>query len=198
MNKDEQRGMEQLRQGSSYELMYRIVHRSGKMCWVIDKGISSTLPDGRLQNKSVITEVTEIKEREERMASLAQTDQLTGLNNKATFTLLAQSALNLRSANLCALLMIDIDSFKSINDNSGHAFGDRVLEAVEKKARALCAAISSIKIPKHKHKPITISVGISFFWDSKPFETIFAEADTSLYRAKGQGKNQCCIWHEQE
>lgn len=225
--------MDQLRHGSAYELMYRIVHRNGKVCWVIDKGVTTTLPDGRLQNKSIVTDVTEIKEREQHMALLAQTDQLTGLNNKATFTLLAQNALNRRGENRCALLMLDIDSFKSVNDNRGHAFGDRVLEAVaeqmkaffrsgdvlgrvggdefmvlmtdvageeavEKKARALCAAIRSIKIPQVRHKPITVSVGVTLFMGGKPFETMFTEADTALYSAKSHGKNQYCIWQEFE
>lgn len=223
--------MAQLRQGNSYELLYRIVHRNGKLCWVIDKGVSILLSDGKLQNKSIITDVTEIKEREENMALLAQTDQLTGLNNKSTFTLLAQNALNRRKENHCALFMLDIDNFKSINDNSGHAYGDIVLEAVaeqmkkifrsgdllgrvggdefmalmidisdaeaaEKKAKALCAAIRNIKISQVQHNTITVSVGVTFFTVGKPFETIFAEADTALYHAKNQGKNQYSIWRE--
>lgn len=222
--------MNQLRQGSAYELLYRIVHRSGKVRWVIDKGVTTILSNGKLENKSIVTDVTEIKKREERMALLAQTDQLTGLNNKATFTLLVQKALDRRKKNCCALLMLDIDSFKSINDNSGHAFGDRVLEAVaeqmkaffrsgdvlgrvggdefmvlmtdvadeeavEKKAKALCAAIHNIKIPQVPHKPITVSVGVTIFLGDKTFETIFAQADTALYKAKGQGKNQYSVWH---
>lgn len=224
---------QQLRQGGTYELLYRIVHRSGKLCWVVDKGVSTTLPDGRLQNKSVITEVTEIKEREEHMALLAQTDQLTGLNNKATFTRMAQAGLDWQEKCQCALLILDIDSFKHINDTYGHDFGDKVLtavaeqmksffrggdilgrvggdefmvlmtavsneEAVMKKTRELCAAVSRIKIPEHAHTPITVSVGVSLFMQSKHYEAMFSEADTALYSAKSQGKNQCCIWRRQE
>lgn len=121
---------QQLQLGSTYELMYRITHRNGALRWVIDKGVTSILPDGRVQNKSIITEVTAIKEREERMALLAQTDQLTGLNNKATFTLLAQTTLKRRGDCRHAMLMLDIDGFKKVNDSCGHDFGDKVLAAV--------------------------------------------------------------------
>lgn len=119
-----------------YELLYRITHRDGGVRWVIDKGITNTLPDGRIQNKSIVTEVTKIKEREEQMTMLAQTDQLTGLNNKATFRMLAQTNLNRRIECRHALLMIDVDGFKNINDTYGHDFGDKVLVAVATQLKA--------------------------------------------------------------
>lgn len=119
--------VQQLNFGDTYELMYRITHRNGEIRWVIDKGVTSMLADGCIQNKSIITEVTQIKEREEYMALLAQTDQLTGLNNKVTFTRLAQSAIKRRSERRCALFIMDIDCFKQINDRYGHDFGDKVL-----------------------------------------------------------------------
>lgn len=63
---------------------------------------------------------------------LARTDELTGLNNRRSFTELASRALEQakRYARPIALVMFDIDHFKHVNDTHGHAAGDRVLQAV--------------------------------------------------------------------
>lgn len=80
----------QLHQGDTHELLYRTL-RNGILWWGIDKGVTCTLSYGKMQNESIITEVTAIKERDGRMALLVKTDQLTRLSNKITFMLLAQT-----------------------------------------------------------------------------------------------------------
>lgn len=127
----------QMAEGNTYELMYRIIHRSGGIRWVIDKGIVKSLPNNIMQNLSVVTEITKIKEQEEAMKLLAQQDQLTEVNNKATFNTLSKNILEKQNNSLHALLMLDIDDFKDVNDCYGHAVGDRVLEevAIELKER---------------------------------------------------------------
>lgn len=128
---------EQMCGGSVYELMYRIFHKSGEVRWVIDKGMVIPLPDGKMENQSIITDVTAIKAQEERLRLLAQTDQLTDLNNKTTFALLAQNVLSRQREKQHALLLLDIDNFKGVNDSHGHAFGDRVLESVAARMKEL-------------------------------------------------------------
>lgn len=224
--------MRQMRRSGKYELLYRITHRNGEIRWVIDKGVSDTLPDGIIQNKSTITEVTALKEREERMTLLAQTDQLTELYNKATFALLVQAALKRRNKCQHALIMLDIDGFKLVNDNYGHAFGDKVLAAVAarlkntfrssdilgriggdefmvlmtdicgeqvalKKTRELCANIRGIKIPGSENICITVSIGIALFPGPKSYKEMFSHVDDALYRAKGNGKDQCVLANAQ-
>ncbi|GAC1458594.1 MAG: hypothetical protein NVSMB8_07380 [Candidatus Limnocylindrales bacterium] len=72
------------------------------------------------------------QEQGEAMARLAETDPLTWLFNRRHFDrrLEAESNRALRAEHLLALLMIDIDRFKSINDRFGHQTGDQVLRAV--------------------------------------------------------------------
>lgn len=121
---------EQVTHSPEYELLYRVMRKDGSTIWVIDRGVITVLPDGSIQNQSVLTEITEMKRSEERLKRLAQTDQLTDLNNKVTFTLLAQKILERQREKMHAIMLIDIDNFKGINDTMGHAFGDLILKAV--------------------------------------------------------------------
>jgi len=72
------------------------------------------------------------QEQGEAMARLVETDPLTWLFNRRHFDrrLEAESNRALRSEHLLALLMIDVDHFKSVNDRFGHQVGDQVLRAV--------------------------------------------------------------------
>jgi diguanylate cyclase (GGDEF)-like protein len=72
------------------------------------------------------------QEQGEAMARLAETDPLTWLFNRRHFDrrLEAESNRALRSEHLLALLVIDVDQFKSINDRFGHQIGDQILRAV--------------------------------------------------------------------
>lgn len=74
------------------------------------------------------------------LARLARTDALSGLSNRRAFTEFGELALAnaARSARPCAIVMIDIDHFKAVNDRHGHAAGDTVIRAL---GAALAGAI---------------------------------------------------------
>lgn len=76
---------------------------------------------------------------DEQMAQLATTDFLTGLVNRRAFFEQAETArmLSLRLHKPIALLMLDIDHFKQLNDRFGHAAGDEALVAFAATARAI-------------------------------------------------------------
>jgi diguanylate cyclase (GGDEF)-like protein/PAS domain S-box-containing protein len=78
---------------------------------------------------SVMSDVTEEVLAQQRLESLAQTDSLTGISNRRHFLSVASDELARarRHGQPLALLMIDLDHFKEINDRHGHAFGDEVL-----------------------------------------------------------------------
>ena len=81
-------------------------------------------------------DVTEQQKRQERMAHLAQHDVLTGLPNRAVFEEQLEAALRRPGAAArCAVLYLDLDRFKTINDTLGHATGDRLLQAVAGRLR---------------------------------------------------------------
>ncbi|GAA1041698.1 bifunctional diguanylate cyclase/phosphodiesterase [Virgisporangium ochraceum] len=72
--------------------------------------------------------VTAMRDQEEQLAREVTHDQLTGLVNRASFTRLLESAV--AAGRPIAVLLIDLDDFKLINDTHGHAVGDEVLVAV--------------------------------------------------------------------
>lgn len=76
------------------------------------------------------------------MARLAHTDTLTGLPNRLHFELALQSTLTQARelGETCAVVFIDIDRFKLVNDTLGHAIGDRLLAAVAQRLRGAVRA----------------------------------------------------------
>jgi diguanylate cyclase (GGDEF)-like protein/PAS domain S-box-containing protein len=86
---------------------------------------------------SVTTDITEHKLAEERMQSVAHHDSLTGLPNRLLFNdrLHQQISLAKRESRQFALLYLDLDRFKPVNDALGHAAGDELLQAVATRIR---------------------------------------------------------------
>jgi diguanylate cyclase (GGDEF)-like protein len=86
---------------------------------------------------------TDIRGREEQVHRMAFWDALTGLPNRAQFSDRLASRLA-RSDTPCAVLMLDLDRFKHVNDVLGHAFGDRLLRGVAARLQALQLAQTSL------------------------------------------------------
>lgn len=91
---------------------------------------------------AVLTDITARKVNEEKLAVQATHDHLTGLPNRFLFLDRVDSALRAahRYGVRCAVLYVDLDGFKPVNDSLGHAAGDRVLQGV---ARRLSDAVRS-------------------------------------------------------
>ncbi|MBC3467621.1 phosphodiesterase DibA [Pseudomonas sp. RW10S2] len=86
---------------------------------------------------AVFSDISAIKNSEEELAYLAHHDPLTGLPNRLLFNDRAEQALAAAQANKrgCALLLLDLDHFQSINDSLGHTIGDQLLKLVGERLR---------------------------------------------------------------
>jgi diguanylate cyclase (GGDEF)-like protein/PAS domain S-box-containing protein len=87
---------------------------------------------------AVTTDITEHKLTEERIRRMAHHDGLTGLPNRLLFNDRLDQAISLakREARRFALLYLDLDRFKAVNDTLGHAAGDALLQGVGARIRA--------------------------------------------------------------
>lgn len=95
-----------------------------------------------------LRDISERKWEQERLISLAETDSLTGLANRSAFRKRLHHAMEtsrrLRQQALLALLYLDIDYFKQINDSLGHAQGDRLLQAFATRLRGCVRSLDSV------------------------------------------------------
>ncbi|MCP1473808.1 diguanylate cyclase (GGDEF)-like protein/PAS domain S-box-containing protein [Pseudomonas sp. EB276 TE3739] len=95
---------------------------------------------GRLSHYvAVFSDISAIKDSESELKHLAHHDPLTDLPNRLLFSDRAEQALASAQTHKrgCALLMLDLDHFKMINDSLGHNVGDRLLKAVAKRLQEL-------------------------------------------------------------
>jgi diguanylate cyclase (GGDEF)-like protein/PAS domain S-box-containing protein len=134
-----------LRQGSiaSFKAEKRYVRRDGTAVWA---GLTVALKrdgDGRkLYDVSIVEDISARKEAEQCIHYLANHDALTGLPNRARFSYLLGLACEVarRERRKFAVLFIDLDRFKIINDTLGHEAGDSMLHAVAARLRGCVRA----------------------------------------------------------
>jgi len=88
---------------------------------------------------AVFSDISAIKHSEHELAHLAHHDPLTDLPNRLLFTDRAEQALASAQAHKrgCALLLLDLDHFKIINDSLGHNVGDQLLKTVGERLQSL-------------------------------------------------------------
>ena len=91
---------------------------------------------GRFEGfRGVGSDITEIRQTQERLTHLANVDVLSGLPNRGRVRqLLGEALRGATSGNVpCAIMFLDLDGFKPVNDTFGHPKGDAVLRAVAKR-----------------------------------------------------------------
>jgi diguanylate cyclase (GGDEF)-like protein/PAS domain S-box-containing protein len=118
---------------SDYEGELRFKHRDGSYRWIQARAQVVRDDQGHaLRMIGTHIDISEHKEREEQVRLFAQHDRLTRLPNRALTLESAERWLSAaqRTGNLLAVLYMDLDEFKPINDTYGHHIGDEVLKEV--------------------------------------------------------------------
>jgi diguanylate cyclase (GGDEF)-like protein/PAS domain S-box-containing protein len=121
--------------GGNLRVEYRMLHKDGSL------HVCESIFTNQLANKAVggvvvtTRDITERKQAEERLQHEALHDSLTGLPNRVLFMDRLQHCLDSRRQLVSAVLFIDLDHFKWVNDHLGHFAGDRFLVEVGRRLR---------------------------------------------------------------
>ena len=185
-----------------------------------------------LGRRGVVMDITARKQAEETIKHMAYHDSLTDLPNRALFedrldVTLAQAH---RKKQTGAVLFLDLDRFKVVNDTVGHAVGDQLLQSVAERLKGLVRegdtvarvggdeftlllteverteevvgvagrVLDALRQPwllnGHEFR-ITASIGIAMFPnDGEDADSLLRNADTAMYRAKDQGRDNYMLY----
>ena len=199
----------------------------------IELGIQSTVTPIHNQ-EGIVTgsvvafhDVSASRARSLEMSRLAQHDSLTGLPNRMLFNdrLTQAISLAMRQDKQLAVMFVDLDQFKKINDSLGHRVGDKLLQSVSERlvnsvrrtdtvsrqggdefvvllsqveheedaavsARKILRALAVPHTIDNKNLDISVSIGVSTYPSDGPdAESLLNKADTAMYEAKKQGRN---------
>ncbi|MBE0599214.1 MAG: diguanylate cyclase [Desulfuromonadales bacterium] len=173
-----------------------------------------------------------LKESNQRLTELSNTDPLTGLSNRRCLmeTLEREIQRSRRGGSTMSMIMADIDFFKKINDTYGHQVGDEVIKTVAdllrshlrsydlaarfggeefvlvlpgsslvqavQAAERIRTAASLLSFPPPAERlRLTISLGVATYPRGRieSVDDLVREADSALYKAKGEGRNRVAV-----
>jgi diguanylate cyclase (GGDEF)-like protein/PAS domain S-box-containing protein len=127
-----------------FESEHRMLHRDGGYRWMLSRGIVVRDKEGRASRMAGSqTDITDRKRAEERLIHDAFHDALTGLPNRALFMDRLGQAVERYRRNreqAFAVIFLDLDRFKIVNDSLGHTAGDRLLVEVGHRLAACARA----------------------------------------------------------
>lgn len=198
-----------------------------------------------LETLCLVRDITERKDSENKIFHLAYFDTLTGLPNRQSFMERLEGEIKRARHTNCklAVLFLDLDGFKSINDTMGHNTGDAILQSTANRLKSSTrpsdfvsrgiadhpeiklarlggdeftvvipnlphaedALILAHRIRETMRRPfhlesrdvvLTASIGIALYPnDGEDAETLLKHADTAMYHAKNEGRDNCQFYN---
>jgi len=125
---------------------YRVCHDDGSIHWLFGNAVAERESDGATLWHGFITDITQQKRMEETVRQLAFEDVLTHLpNRRLLLDRLAQAmSASKRSKRYLALMFLDLDNFKLLNDTQGHKVGDLLLMEVAARLTACVREMDTV------------------------------------------------------
>ncbi len=135
-----------MHRGESFDVELRLECTDSRELWLHIRGEMILLTDGHRELVGAIQDITKAKAADKLIEYQANFDSLTGLANRSLFRDRLDSALAMskRSSTKLAVLFIDLDNFKSVNDNLGHDVGDEVLIEAAKRIRQCVREVDTV------------------------------------------------------
>lgn len=130
-----------LANGTPYTINVRYRHKDGSIRWVICRGQAVRDEQGQFcRMVGIHTDITALKQAENKLNKLAHLDPLTNLPNRTSFLMILNRSVAQATRSHCrfAVLYLDLNDFKLVNDAYGHKTGDKLLVTVGKKLRDMC------------------------------------------------------------
>ncbi|MDR6583409.1 MULTISPECIES: putative bifunctional diguanylate cyclase/phosphodiesterase [Herbaspirillum] len=215
--------------GSVSNFESRVYRRDGDIIWISENARAVyDDADKLICYEGTVEAITERKLYEAEMRHQATHDALTGLPNRNMLHEHLQRAIQVarQKGGLTAVVFVDLDQFKFINDSLGHQVGDELLKTVAQRLQAclrdtdmvarqggdefvlvlqnqtggeqgiaevmqrILAAVARPWQAGDREFQVTASIGVSRYpADGKDVETLLKQADSAMYRAKEQGRN---------
>lgn len=127
-----------LETGQNHDEEYRVIWPDGSIHWLRETGnVVKNVHDTTIKMMGVVRDITDEKVSASQLHQLAHFDALTGLPNRLVLESRLANALEQarRNDTRVALVFVDLNGFKAINDQYGHAAGDRVLTATAERLK---------------------------------------------------------------
>ena len=178
----------------------RIRRKDGSVLPVQLQSVAAEGPEGGSAFcRTAAIDITERKKMEEAIRHTAHHDPLTDLPNRLLFReiLSIELAKAQRGKKTFAVLFLDLDRFKYVNDALGHDTGDRLLKEVAERLRRSVRASDTVSRLGGDEFNMSTSIGISIYPDDgETMEALFKNADIAMYHAKDQGGNSYQFYSE--